>query len=93
MSTDTRSGAAPGRLAPRRPAHHEPRYAWWALSVTSLGMLMATVNSGTLLIALPDVERALHVSLLTLVWVMPACHPSASPAARSRSGGGLLDED
>ena len=58
-------------------------------------MLMATVNSGTLLIALPDVERALHVSLLTLVWVMPACHPSASRAGGPGpgSGGGLLDED
>ncbi len=72
MTTATRSDAGPGRIARRRPAHHEPRYAWWALSVTSLGMFMATVNSGTLLIALPDVERALHVSLLTLVWVMLA---------------------
>jgi EmrB/QacA subfamily drug resistance transporter len=72
MSTATRTDAGPGRIARRRPAHHEPRYAWWALSVTSLGMFMATVNSGTLLIALPDVERALHVSLLTLVWVMLA---------------------
>ncbi|HZR91387.1 MAG TPA: MFS transporter [Gaiellaceae bacterium] len=33
-------------------------------------MLLATVNSGTLLIALPDLERALHTSLLALVWVI-----------------------
>ena len=44
-----------------------PSYPWWVLSVTSLGMFLATVNSGTLLIALPDVERALGTSLLTLV--------------------------
>jgi EmrB/QacA subfamily drug resistance transporter len=71
LSTAARTEAAPRRLG-RRPAHHEPRYAWWALSVTSLGMFLATTNSGTLLIALPDVERALHTSLLTLVWVMLA---------------------
>ena len=45
-------------------------YKWWALSCTSLGMLMATINSGTLIIALPDLERALHTPLLELVWVI-----------------------
>jgi EmrB/QacA subfamily drug resistance transporter len=50
--------------------HHH--YKWWALSCTSLGMLLATVNSGTLVIALPDLERALGVGLLTLVWVILA---------------------
>jgi len=48
--------------------HHS--YKWWALSCTSLGMLLATINSGTLIIALPELERALHTSLLTLVWVI-----------------------
>src|ERR671933_197916 len=56
----------------RRPgvdgAH--PQYKWWALSCTSLGMLVATINSGTLIIALPDLERILHTSLLQLVWVI-----------------------
>jgi EmrB/QacA subfamily drug resistance transporter len=50
--------------------HHT--YKWWALSCTSLGMLLATINSGTLIIALPDLERALHTGLLTLVWVILA---------------------
>jgi len=49
-----------------------PRYRWWALSCTSLGMLLAATNSGTLIIALPDVERSLHTSLLALVWVILA---------------------
>src|SRR3954453_8173769 len=35
-------------------------------------MLMATINSGTLIIALPDLERELHTSLLQLVWVILA---------------------
>src|SRR5437763_5391943 len=47
-----------------------PHYKWWALSCTSLGMLFATINSGTLIIALPDLERSLHTSLLQLVWVI-----------------------
>src|SRR3954464_13782467 len=47
-------------------------YRWWALSCTSLGMLLATLNSGTLIIALPDLERSLGTSLLTLVWVILA---------------------
>jgi EmrB/QacA subfamily drug resistance transporter len=47
-------------------------YKWWALSCTSLGMLLATINSGTLIIALPDLERALRTGLLPLVWVILA---------------------
>src|SRR5215210_451785 len=35
-------------------------------------MLMATINSGTLIIALPDLERSLHTSILRLVWVILA---------------------
>ena len=50
---------------------HE-HYKWWALSCTSLGMLLAATNSGTLIIALPDLERSLHTSLLALVWVILA---------------------
>jgi len=52
-------------------ADHE-HYKWWALSCTSLGMLLATVNSGTLIIALPELERSLGTSLLELVWVILA---------------------
>jgi len=69
-------GAAPAALRTRRlragvDAHHE-HYKWWALSCTSLGMLLATINSGTLIIALPDLERSLGTSLLQLVWVILA---------------------
>jgi EmrB/QacA subfamily drug resistance transporter len=35
-------------------------------------MLLAATNSGTLIIALPDLERALKTSILTLVWVILA---------------------
>jgi EmrB/QacA subfamily drug resistance transporter len=33
-------------------------------------MLLAATNSGTLIIALPHLERSLHTSLLALVWVI-----------------------
>src|SRR4051812_47334176 len=52
-------------------ADHES-YKWWALSVTSLGMLLATITSGTPIIALPDLERSLHTTLRQLVWVILA---------------------
>ena len=42
----------------------------WVLTCTSLGMLLATVNSGTLIIALPELERSLHTTPLQLVWVI-----------------------
>jgi EmrB/QacA subfamily drug resistance transporter len=68
------SAATTTRVRRQRPgvdAGHE-HYKWWALSCTSVGMLLAAMNSGTLIIALPDLERALHTSLLGLVWVILA---------------------
>src|SRR5882672_2655598 len=50
----------------------QEHYKWWALSCTSLGMLLVATNSGTLIIALPNLERALGTSLLELVWVILA---------------------
>jgi EmrB/QacA subfamily drug resistance transporter len=35
-------------------------------------MLMAATNSGTLIIALPDLDRSLHTSQLALIWVILA---------------------
>ena len=34
-----------------------PHYKWIALSNTTLGVLMATINASILLIALPDIFR------------------------------------
>ena len=74
MALTTTTEQRPQQIGPPRrrlgvDAGHDS-YKWWALSCTSLGMLLATVNSGTLIIALPDLERSLHTSLLTLVWVI-----------------------
>jgi EmrB/QacA subfamily drug resistance transporter len=71
MSAPNASTAPTRRRRLGVDADHE-HYKWWALSCTSLGMLLATINSGTLVIALPDLEQALGVGLLTLVWVILA---------------------
>src|ERR1700680_4845352 len=67
----TRDMTATPRRRPGVGSDHR-HYKWWALSCTSLGMLMATINSGTLIIALPTLEPSLHTSLLELVWVILA---------------------
>src|SRR6201992_976963 len=43
---------------------HGPNYKWIALSCTTLGILMATVNSSIILIALPDIFRGIKLDPL-----------------------------
>jgi EmrB/QacA subfamily drug resistance transporter len=45
-------------------------YRWVVLAVTSLGALLASLTSGTLVIALPDILRDLHTDLFTLLWIV-----------------------
>jgi MFS family permease len=51
-------------------------YKWVALSNTTLGMLIATINSSIILIALPDIFRGIHMDPLTpgntsyLLWMI-----------------------
>jgi MFS family permease len=53
-----------------------PRYKWIALSNTTLGVLIATINSSILLIALPDIFRGLRIDPLApgnssyLLWLI-----------------------
>ncbi|GAB99302.1 putative major facilitator superfamily transporter [Gordonia namibiensis NBRC 108229] len=55
---------------------HGPHYKWIALSNTTLGMLIATINSSIVLIALPDIFRGIHLNPLEpqntsyLLWMM-----------------------
>src|SRR3954465_10196792 len=75
MAMETSTAApVPAERPSRRAgvAADHPHYKWWALSCTSVGMLLAATNSGTLIIALPDLERALDTSLLGLAWVILA---------------------
>ena len=47
-----------------------PSYRWWVLAVTSVGALLASLTSGTLVIALPDILRDLHTDLFALLWIV-----------------------
>ncbi|HEY3685449.1 MAG TPA: MFS transporter [Streptosporangiaceae bacterium] len=48
------------------------RYAWKALSVTSLGMLLTGLNSSTLNVALPEIVRHFHAGPFAANWVLLA---------------------
>ncbi len=47
-----------------------PSYRWWLLVVTSLGALLASLTSGTLVIALPEILRDLQTDLFALLWIV-----------------------
>src|ERR1700759_855662 len=53
-----------------------PRYKWMALFISTLGMLMATIDSSITLIALPDIFRGIGIDPIDpgnsffLLWMM-----------------------
>ncbi|HEV8154731.1 MAG TPA: hypothetical protein VGP67_04310, partial [Gaiellales bacterium] len=57
---------------------HPERYKWIALSNTTIGILMATINSSIVLIALPDIFRGINLNPLQpenssyLLWMIRA---------------------
>src|SRR5918911_3218426 len=67
-------------LAPRRDGHvaaavdrhgaDQPGYEWVALSVTTVGALLASLQGSSLVIALPDVLTGLNAGFLTIMWVL-----------------------
>ncbi len=69
--------AAPDRDRRRKSAEElGPHYKWIALSNTTLGMLIATINSSIVLIALPDIFKGIGINPLDpgntsyLLWMM-----------------------
>jgi MFS family permease len=62
LSVGTHNGQSPGS----RHAKHGAgvHYKWIALSNTTLGVLMATINASIMLIALPDIFRGIGVNPL-----------------------------
>ena len=63
-------------LTATRPAVVGPRYKWVVLSNTTIGMLLATLNGTSLIIALPVIFRGIHLNPLAassfpyLLWIM-----------------------
>ncbi len=72
MSTAERSFLS----RPDRHSEAGENYKWIALSNTTLGILMATINSSIMLIALPDIFRGIGINPLTpgntsyLLWMI-----------------------
>ncbi|HEY2764561.1 MAG TPA: MFS transporter [Pseudonocardiaceae bacterium] len=63
-SRDATAGPGDSGLRSRRTAPDSPRYKWVALSNTTLGVLMATMNSSIVLISLPAIFRGIHINPL-----------------------------
>src|SRR6202050_1657396 len=72
MTVDSGVAGAPARAGRALGPH----YKWIALSNTTLGMLMATINQSIVLIALPDVFRGIGLNPLSsgntsyLLWML-----------------------
>jgi MFS family permease len=72
---ESNTAPPPGVIAEARPAVGS-RYKWIALSNTTLGVLMVTVNSSIVLIALPNIFRGVGINPLQpgnttiLLWMM-----------------------
>lgn len=45
-------------------------YEWTALSVTTVGALLASIQGSALLIALPEIMTELYVGFMTIMWVI-----------------------
>lgn len=61
------SAATTGAATP----YEQPEgYQWVALSVTTLGALLAALQGSALLIALPDILLKLDASFLTVMWIL-----------------------
>ncbi len=80
IASDELAAGQPGGRAPDRRhrslADLGPHYKWIALSNTTLGMLIATINSSIVLIALPDIFKGIDINPLDpsntsyLLWMM-----------------------
>jgi EmrB/QacA subfamily drug resistance transporter len=60
--------AAAGAAPARRPGGME--YKWVVLTNTPIGILMASLDSSILTIALPDITRELHATVVDVMWVV-----------------------
>src|SRR5579883_1127067 len=48
----------------------KPAYKWIALSVTTVGSLMAAIDSTIVVLGLPSMLQDLHSDLVRMVWVI-----------------------
>jgi len=65
----TSSGSARKSLGLRGKLKSLP-YKWIALSVTTLGTLMAAIDTTIVVLAIPDIMSKLHSDLVSMIWVI-----------------------
>src|SRR6266852_3152955 len=69
--------------APRR----KDNYKWVALSNTTVGIMLATIDSSILLIAMPDIFRGIRLDPLAFVQhLLPAVDDPRLPHREQRAG-------
>lgn len=51
-------------------AKHRDGYQWTALSVTTVGALLASIQGSALLIALPNIMAELQASFFSIMWIL-----------------------
>src|SRR6266446_4741882 len=68
------SGTAAGTTKETSPLAVVPEqkdgYQWTALSVTTVGALLASIQGSALLLALPNILTELHTTFFTIMWVL-----------------------
>jgi MFS family permease len=67
---DSQQPARQGQKEVARKRLLRVHYKWSALSCTSLGALLASINGASLIVALPALLRELDTGLFALVWVL-----------------------
>src|SRR4051794_9343080 len=62
-----------GSMTGERRARRERtliEYKWIVLINTTIGILMASIDGSILTIALPDITRSLHASVVDVMWIV-----------------------
>src|SRR6266571_7357154 len=57
-------------LSKQAEAEQQNGYQWTALSVTTVGALLASIQGSALLIALPNILGELHATFFSIMWVL-----------------------
>ncbi len=70
FTPDNTTGASEETQLQQGNAGHKDGYQWTALSVTTVGALLASIQGSALLIALPNILAELHATFLTIMWVL-----------------------
>ncbi len=69
-SSDTAAGTTKETSPQAVVPEQKDGYQWTALSVTTVGALLASIQGSALLIALPNILTELHTTFFTIMWVL-----------------------